>query len=273
MPNWVRNRLTVGGEDYQKVLDELTETDYERGYFSFDFNRIIEMPKELNIVAGSVTEKCMALYLTSINPNAEYYGKKKVSAKEFDFIIKKIQESGNRLNALELMLPVEKIKQYEKAVIGYQLDDGTKLKKPSALSYGKRAVDNILEFGHLNWYDWSLANWGTKWNACHSQFNGNVVEFDTAWSDVAELICKLSEKYPNREFFYEYAEEQTGLYSGELYFENGEEVGGDRFEEFSKRAYEKSFELWGGEEYFKYDKRSGTYELIDNEAEDGGSEM
>lgn len=38
-----------------------------------------------------------------------------------------------------------------------------------------------------NWYDWSVDNWGTKWDACHvdfEEYDDSIVtfSFDTAWS-------------------------------------------------------------------------------------------
>src|SRR5579872_225406 len=39
--------------------------------------------------------------------------------------------------------------------------------------------------GYTNWYDWSNANWGTKWNACSVMVYGIPgyieIAFDTAW--------------------------------------------------------------------------------------------
>ena len=37
--------------------------------------KFIEMPKELEIVKGSFTDKCVQLYLTALNPKFEYIGK------------------------------------------------------------------------------------------------------------------------------------------------------------------------------------------------------
>ena len=30
---------------------------------------------------------------------------------------------------------------------------------------GKRAFENIQNYGAPTWYEWSIDNWGTKWNA------------------------------------------------------------------------------------------------------------
>jgi hypothetical protein len=45
-----------------------------------------------------------------------------------------------------------------------------------------------------NWYNWCLANWGTKWNS----YDGNVTEsgisFNTAWAPPVPVIVELSKQ-------------------------------------------------------------------------------
>ncbi len=43
----------------------------------------------------------------------------------------------------------------------------------------------------LNWYDWSIKNWGTKWNACDSYVDECYISFSTAWSLPEPVIRKL----------------------------------------------------------------------------------
>ena len=59
---------------------------------NFDFNKIIPMPKELEIISGSLTDRAIEVYLTSINPQVEYYGEQKVSQEEFDKLLKKFKQ-------------------------------------------------------------------------------------------------------------------------------------------------------------------------------------
>lgn len=61
---------------------------------------------------------------------------------------------------------------------------------------------NIKDYGHKNWYDWSLANWDTKWNAynCWTLEDTGINEvedfeafgFQTAWSPPINVIRELS---------------------------------------------------------------------------------
>ena len=62
-----------------------------------------------------------------------------------------------------------------------------------------------------NWYDWSRRNWGTKWNACNSYWDGsNVITFSTAWCPVPQILRALSIKYPEATFLYKYTNEDDG---------------------------------------------------------------
>lgn len=61
--------------------------------------------------------------------------------------------------------------------------------KQAALEQQER--DNLDTFGHRNWYDWCVANWGTKWDVTQeaggdAEMSDDQLEvrlsFDTAWS-------------------------------------------------------------------------------------------
>lgn len=49
--------------------------------------------------------------------------------------------------------------------------------------------------GELNWYDWSVNHWGTKWNACHGSVNyqRHEIRYDTAWSFAEPPVWALVE--------------------------------------------------------------------------------
>ena len=65
----------------------------------------------------------------------------------------------------------------------------------------KTAVETT---GHANWYSWRLENWGTKWNAYHTQLNHQddflELTFDTAWSCPEPIFQSLSEQFPSLKF-------------------------------------------------------------------------
>jgi len=89
--------------------------------------------------------------------------------------------------------------------------------------------------GANNWYDWSLENWGTKWDA----YDISVYEvektnaekfildkkaktkvriyFQTAWSPVPKILSKISETFPEVKFIYAYRDEGGGFYGKDEY--------------------------------------------------------
>lgn len=79
------------------------------------------------------------------------------------------------------------------------------------------------KYGYPTWYEWSIATWGTKWNAYHQNFEEpNILWFDTAWNGVPQLIQKLSAIFPDVEFHYAYADEDLGFNTGRGTARNGE---------------------------------------------------
>lgn len=59
----------------------------------------------------------------------------------------------------------------------------------------------IENFGFDNWHDWSLSNWGTKWNAYEQYMeDDNTICFNTAWATPFEVIQELSFMFPHMTF-------------------------------------------------------------------------
>ncbi len=57
-------------------------------------------------------------------------------------------------------------------------------------------------YGADNWYDWSIKNWGTKWNAYNVTMerpsdNEVCYLFDTAWGDPRPVYDALGAKFPD----------------------------------------------------------------------------
>lgn len=77
--------------------------------------------------------------------------------------------------------------------------------KPEFLAKGRKALAAIVETGYPSWYEWSIANWGTKWNAYdydeRSRGDGRFVfKFNTAWSFPEPVFRKLATLYPTLVF-------------------------------------------------------------------------
>lgn len=112
----------------------------------------------------------------------------------------------------------------------------------------------INKFGYDNWYDWQIANWGTKWNAYDQFFDGdNMIEFNTAWSTPYNAIIALSVKYPKLCFEVKFADEDFGYNVGEYIIENGRCIEEYIPENGSSEALKMAMEIRGDHEYYLVD--------------------
>ena len=187
MPNYVINRLEINAdrETVQNVMDFLKgKTDEDSTPCYIDFNNIIPMPKDLLIEASTSGEFGMQYIIAQ-------------QRKQFN--------SQDDLKVIQLMeIQEEKVRE-------------------EALQLGMTYLRNWGKYGYPTWYEWSIANWGTKWNAFNQNFEEpNVLWFDTAWEGVPLLIQTLSEIFPDVEFQYAYADEDLGSNVGKGTIRNGE---------------------------------------------------
>lgn len=258
MPNWVRNRLSISGDNAAEIMQSyLVKNDID-GEYDFDFNKIIPMPNELDFETGSDVYEAIDIYLTSINPLINYYGDNKIPFEEYLDLCNKIQRSKVKDKPCFAMSQEEIAKKLNKAQ-RFGKDE------KSVLALGKKAVENYKKYGAIDWYDWRCDNWGTKWNAHNTDLlniENAEVYFDTAWSSVMSLIHKISKAHPECNIEYEFAEEQAGYRAGQYELKNGKIISGADYEPYSKESYEKYFELWGGEDEYTFNEKTGTYESV-----------
>ncbi len=116
---------------------------------------------------------------------------------------------------------------------------------------GEVAQEYKWKYGHTNWYDWTIANWGTKWNA-YSQYSDdvNVIHFDTAWNTPYRLMVNLSRMFPEITFEVEYADEDFGYNVGKYVLLNGESIEENIPDGGSKEAIEMAMDVKNEEEYY-----------------------
>lgn len=71
---------------------------------------------------------------------------------------------------------------------------------PEHIFRGNLGMAEREKYGKDNWYDWSIAHWGTKWNsygydgAYTPQDFDEHIEFQTAWSRPVQAIAALAKK-------------------------------------------------------------------------------
>ena len=136
---------------------------------------------------------------------------------------------------------------------------------PKWVYQGNLGSAEELKYGKENcWFEWCRKNWGTKWNAFRSSESDNVIEFETAWNGVPELISKLGVIFPDVIFEYLFADEDIGYNVGKIEFKdtiikNTFLMGG------SKEAYELAFDLWDCADEWVWNKETNKYDYKDNE--------
>ena len=142
----------------------------------------------------------------------------------------------------------------------------------------------MKKYGAVDWYDWSIQNWGTKWNCSESSLcddlpdeKGNPdddvecsFEFDTAWSTPFGVIAKLSQKYPTVEITVRFADEDAGQNCGIYTLRDEKIIGNLEPEPGSTQAMKLYLELHEyAEEY--YNLVDGEY-IYKEEGEDDEDE-
>ncbi|TGT76739.1 MULTISPECIES: hypothetical protein [unclassified Mesorhizobium] len=74
---------------------------------------------------------------------------------------------------------------------------------PGCIERARKMALCIGETGYKSWYDWSIANWGTKWNSYDfEQVSEEPFQFtfDTAWDFPEPVFEALARRYPTLHF-------------------------------------------------------------------------
>jgi hypothetical protein len=92
--------------------------------------------------------------------------------------------------------------------------------------------EQLATIGFRSWYDWSIANWGTKWNAgTDTQADRTDREatytFDTAWAPPEPVVAAMAAQFPLLKFQLDYSEPGAG-FAGRVTYEKGEESGSEQ---------------------------------------------
>jgi len=117
----------------------------------------------------------------------------------------------------------------------WELEQG----RPMGLGVTQETYDTLMkEHGVSNWYDWSVLNWGTKWD-CYDVREWNIavadeemsatIYYETAWSPATQLWLTVSQQYPTLTFFHEFADEGGGFLGDET-IHNGTVVEENEYE-------------------------------------------
>lgn len=219
MPNHVENKLEFIGDmqTIRKMMEQIKSDKYGEG--TIDFNKIVPMHESLNIEAGSKTDRGLKAY------------------KDF---IEVCLFARKETDALKVM---KSITQNDEEVF---LSQRTDIERDE-WEIGKIAWQNIQKYGSPTWYEWSIGNWGTKWNAygydeCTDYSGCDDFGFQTAWSAPHQILRKLSEMYPTITFEHQWADEDLGMNCGKRIYLGGEVI--DEFIPEGIRSTEFALEVW-----------------------------
>ena len=234
MPNWVTNRVRFksrGKEILNKIITKTNEDklEFDSNDIVFDFEKILPMPKTLNITSGG-NQKIAIQYAIS-----------KMSDEEKSKIINILKSKSSKCDIYEnyynkfysRKYTDEELENENKKFIDY-INNGEKkydevkyneLGVKNLADYGNIYINNVIKYGYDTWYNWSVDNWGTKWNSCSTYIiNDNEVEFDTAWSCPMEVLKELSRQFKGVEIYVEYADEDIGSNCGTFTLLNGKVI-------------------------------------------------
>ena len=220
MPNHVENHISLQGDPAQiRTMLKAIQSD-EYGIGSVDFNKIIPIPKSLDIEAGSRTDRGLKAY------------------RDFIEVYTAGRSADDALTVLE-NIPAES----EETFLRQRTDI-----KHDEWELGKTAWNNIRQYGAPTWYDWCVANWGTKWNAYgYDKYGvdyqkGDSLCFQTAWSAPHPILQRLSEIYPDVRIEHMWADEDLGCNCGRRIYFDGEMI--DEYIPQGMQATDFALDLW-----------------------------
>jgi len=240
MPNWCVNQLDITGDEAEIVrLVDLVRG----GGDAFDFAKIVP-PPDSPIYSAAETQNdfqcgCKKVWVET-KPQVGKWGEDGYEKAEGHW----------EVNGL----PVEK------EVLG----NGT-IKDFVATGFGGSMVCPTHKLGEISshpdwWYNWNVANWGTKWN-CGEVWHDRADDmntagrtsynFETAWSPAERVVHALSGLFPTLTISHRYCEGGMG-YAGEVMYHSGNEI--------SRQEYSSEYDSLPDEAWYKQEDGSRGYE-------------
>jgi hypothetical protein len=224
MPNYCNNYLKVSGDtkELKKFL--------KKG--------ITEETKSYHYIVDKTGEKELVWRMSNYTPTPEPLLRTISPARDCEWVNewevnsanKRIDEQPSNIAKLELELQTATGED-----VNDLLDQLMEAKKPIAIpelipcangtEKDRKAL--IKKYGTDNWYDWNVANWGTKWDCSSSECGYQTdnktyfsVGFDSAWCPPTNWFHKIVEMYPKLNFKLSYSE--TGCwFAGVMFSDEG----------------------------------------------------
>ena len=189
MANYVYNAIRFKEKDKAKFLQYLNQGN-------FDFNKLVQMPKEFEEMGGD-------------------HGEVEGIAKEWKIFTKNVQ-----INFLNVDEYVEKFRNAvranpEKYPISAKTVNGKKIEKEWEISvpdfqYQMYRIAGKVKYGFESWLDWRSVNWGTTREAWGTGISDEGLSFTTAWETPLPIFEKIAELNPDAWFQVKYYDEALG---------------------------------------------------------------
>lgn len=206
MPNDCYGSVTFhtnNPEELDAILNAIHGTE-DGEKLIFDFNNIIPMPKDLDIVCSGCKEIAFVAYICD---------GQKISRDEY---YQRAQSSRLKRLVYEQLTTKAVLKDYQNTAYSRFIEtEETKI--PELLNTASKLLANIQRYGSPTWYEWRCENWGTKWNCYDIQIEGDNVSFYTAWSPCSPIVKQLSVMFPDVIFEYHYEESGCCFCGCEVY--------------------------------------------------------
>lgn len=213
MPNHVSNNVYISGP--ASSLTELKTLLKIQEGSEVDFNGIIPMPEAFNNIESVSTGHLAAALLALPPENLICLHTREVH----QTVMRSLQEHFAKICDWE---------QVTVAQVVAELDANPKLAELCCmdLALGRIYLNNKRRYGGETWYEWRVQNWGTKWNAYHTEIQTEndteiVVLFDTAWSLAEPVYEAIAERFPELYINVQYIDEGGG-FAGELVLSGGQ---------------------------------------------------
>ena len=131
----------------------------------------------------------------------------------------------------------------------YGIDFSKIIPMPGNLYMGPIGPTERQLYGKNNWYDWSRANWGTKWNAFRfaddpDSYSPSQIRFITANGAPHPVLQKLSEMYPDITMRHQWADDDVGMNCGERTYKGGE-ILDEYIPDYGRRSVDYACEVMG----------------------------
>lgn len=189
MANYVYNAIRFKEKDKAKFLQYLNQGN-------FDFNKLVQMPKEFEEMGGD-------------------HGEVEGITKEWKIFTKNVQ-----INFLNVDEYVEKFRNAvranpEKYPISAKTVNGKKIEKEWEISvpdfqYQMYRIAGKVKYGFESWLDWRSVNWGTTREAWGTGISDEGLSFTTAWETPLPIFEKIAELNPDAWFQVKYYDEALG---------------------------------------------------------------